>query len=290
MNGKYEFDIQDFKVKLNQLRTEKELSQKKMSEGIHITDDNGNIIKSFSRTTYINWENTDNNALPGIEFLCELCNFFDVDIDYFLSKNSTIKSKDNKAISEAINITEESIGKLKRCSYYGYFIDSLLKEDKLDVIINQIKKLSNSMIIDDVIHTTLTEKFSTQIYNIFNKYYYNVLPIDMCIEDYEKQIGESINFSKHFDPQSFIDKNFLEDGKNFIYNSTENFDELSQYDKYEKIIKSIAEITYDYFISLQVVELTKQRLTENIYQLVETIVEAQAQQIKQNIIRKNNIY
>lgn len=29
MNGKYEFDIQDFKVKLNQLRTEKELSQKK---------------------------------------------------------------------------------------------------------------------------------------------------------------------------------------------------------------------------------------------------------------------
>ncbi|MGN0522871.1 MAG: helix-turn-helix domain-containing protein [Eubacterium sp.] len=289
MSKKYEFNRKEFKKKLFSLRTEKELSQKEMSEGIHIEYKDGEetISKSFSRTTYINWENTDNNALPGIEFLCELCNYFDVDIDYFLRKDSAIKSKDNKTISEAINMTEESIIKLKRCSNYGDVINELLKNDLLDRITNQIKKLSYNMVIDDVIHTALTDKFSTQIYNIYKQYYYNVLPIDMCIDGYEKQIKKSINFSGHFDAESFIDRNFLKDGKDFIYNNCKrNFDELSQKEKYEIIIQSIVAITYDYFNSLQFVELTKQRLTENIYQLVDTIVENKVQQIKQSMARK----
>lgn len=287
MSQEYNFDIGYFKSKLNQLRLREGKTQDKMAEGIHIEYKVGKkeVSKSFSRTTYINWENQNSTALPSIDLLCEICNYFNVDVDCFLRKDS-IDSKDNRAISKAINMTEESIIQLKRCSYYGVVIDSLLKEDTLDVIINQIKKLSYNMVIDDVIHTTLTDKFSTQIYNIYKQYYYNVLPIDMCIQGYKKQIEKSIHFNERFDPQSFIDKNFLEDGKIFIYNKTENFDELSQKEKYEIIIQSIVEITYDYFNSLQFVELTKQRLTENIYQLVDTIVENKVQQIKQSMARK----
>ncbi|MCM1546437.1 MAG: helix-turn-helix transcriptional regulator [Clostridiales bacterium] len=58
-------------IRLLELRTEKELSQRKMAQ-----------ILNISQGTYNNWENA--NTQPSIEQLIQLAKFFEVSVDYLV--------------------------------------------------------------------------------------------------------------------------------------------------------------------------------------------------------------
>ena len=58
-------------IRLLELRTEKELSQRKMAQQLNI-----------SQGTYNNWENS--NTQPSIEQLVQLAEFFGVSVDYLV--------------------------------------------------------------------------------------------------------------------------------------------------------------------------------------------------------------
>lgn len=58
-------------IRLFELRTEKELSQRKMAKELNI-----------SQGTYNNWENS--NTQPSIEQLIQLAGFFGVSVDYLI--------------------------------------------------------------------------------------------------------------------------------------------------------------------------------------------------------------
>ncbi len=69
-------------IRLFELRTEKELSQRSIAK-----------IMNVSQGTYNNWENS--NTQPSIEQLIALARFFDVSVDYLIGNSNNLELNKN---------------------------------------------------------------------------------------------------------------------------------------------------------------------------------------------------
>lgn len=273
----YEFNINKIKVRLKELRRSKKLTQAKFAEMI-------NRGTGTSRTAVTTWENVNNKTLPDIQTMIDICNVLDCDMDYLLCQTD-IKSKDHQTISNVLHISEESINTLRDNSEYGQLVNSLINNSIFGEISRRTHQLALNKVLNDVITTSFNHNFEIKIKNLFNEYYFSVFPSDMSQENFCEYIKVSIPYSKNFNPLDFIEENFLEDGKAFVYNSNDNFLSLCKYGQYEIIISSIADISYDYFISQNMVELSKQKLDLMLSDLLQTAINKETEEIKARINR-----
>ena len=277
--SKYTFDINKIKGRIKELRLSNNITQKKLAEAL-------NRGTGTSRTTVTTWESNSNTILPDIQTIIDICNFFDCDLDYLFGK-SNIKSQDHDTISNLLHISKESINALRDNSDYGELVNKIINNKAFGEISKQTHHLAINQVLYDVITTSFNKKFENKIESRFNEYYYSVLPFDMSQEKYIEYIKKSITFSEEFNPIEFIDDNFIEDGKAFVYNKSDNFKALSKSEQYEIIISSIAEISYNYYISQKVVELSKQKLDLMLSEILQTAINKESDEIKSQI--KENV-
>ena len=273
--NKYVFNLENIKERLKSLRQSRGDTQVKVAEGIHV--DTGT-----SRTTITTWENKSNQVLPDIRKFIDLCNYFEVDMDYILGRTN-VKSYETKTVSEMLNISETVVNDLKHNLEYGKIIDSFLSDELLPEIVRRIHQLGNSFVLEDIITTTLKKDLIDKIHRLFDKYYYNAFPMDMSSQGFEEYLICKIPYTQKFNPQKYIQDNFFEDGKTFIYNKFDNYHKANAYEKYRMIISSIVDICYDYFMSTQVIALSKQRLYNTISTVFENIIEEEATVIRENM-------
>lgn len=277
--SKYTFDINKIKGRIKELRLSNNITQKKLAEAL-------NRGTGTSRTTVTTWESNSNTILPDIQTIIDICNFFDCDLDYLFGK-SNIKSQDHDTISNLLHISKESINALRDNSDYGELVNKIINNKAFGEISKQTHHLAINQVLYDVITTSFNKKFENKIESWFNEYYYSVLPFDMSQEKYIEYIKKSITFSEEFNPIEFIDDNFIEDGKAFVYNKSDNFKVLSKSEQYEIIISSIAEISYNYYISQKVVELSKQKLDLMLSEILQTAINKESDEVKSKI--KENV-
>lgn len=277
--SKYTFDINKIKGRIKELRLSNNITQKKLAEAL-------NRGTGTSRTTVTTWESNSNTILPDIQTIIDICNFFDCDLDYLFGK-SNIKSQDHDTISNLLHISKESIDALRDNSDYGELVNKIINNKAFGEISKQILHLAINQVLYDVITTSFNKKFENKIESRFNEYYYSVLPFDMSQEKYIEYIKKSITFSEEFNPIEFIDDNFIEDGKALVYNKSDDFTALSKSEQYEIIISSIAEISYNYYISQKVVELSKQKLDLMLSEILQTAINKESDEIKSQI--KENV-
>lgn len=275
---KYNFDVKLIKTRLKELRKSKKITQSKLAEEIYRATDTG-------RTAVTNWENTKCQTLPDLQTLMDICNVLECDLDYLVG-GSEIESQDFQTMSDALHISKESINTLTDNSDYGSFLDNIINNKVFEEVLKRAHQLALNKILNDVITTSFSPDFQKRIKDLFNKYYFSVFPFDMSQENFCKYIKNSIPYSEEFNPLKFIEGNFLEDGKMFIYNSNDEFLSLCKSQQYEIIISSIADISYDYFISQNVVELSKQKLDIMLSDLLQDAINKEANDIKERI--KNN--
>lgn len=275
--SKYKFDTKKIKIRLKELRRSKKLTQAKFAEMI-------NRGTGTSRTAVTTWENVNNETLPDIQTLMDICNVFDCDFEYLFGK-SDIKSQDHQTISNVLHISEESINTLKDNSGYGQLVNSLINNEIFGEISRRAHQLALNKVLNDVITTSFSQNFENKLKNLFNDYYYSVFPSDMSQENFCEYIKGSIPYSENFNPLEFIEDNFREDGKAFVYNSNDKFLSLCKPEQYKIIISSIADISYDYFISQNVVELSKQKLDLMLSDLLQTAINKETEEIKASIKR-----
>lgn len=266
--------VPNIKNNIRNLRDGK-FTQEQLAEGLHMSKE--------SRTTITTWENPNKTTIPNIQILLELCNLFDVDINYMLGK-TPILSEDNKTIAETLSLSLESVGTLKRNPEYGVFIDNIVNNKNFhDKILQRIDILGRNAILEDVITTSFTPKFLGKLSGIFKKFYNNIFPMDMSKEVFEKCLCNAFPYSESFDSVKFLENNFEEEGRNFVLNNFEGFEKESSDEQYKMIMSSIADISYDYFVSTQVAELSKHRLTNELSKLVEDIIADKANSIREKI-------
>lgn len=273
----YKFDIDIIKARLKEMRKSKNLTQVQLAEKLHRGT-------GTSRTAVTTWE-TNNKTLPDIHTMMDICNILDYDLDYLVGKTN-IKSKDYQTISEVLHISEESIDILKDNSVYGSFLNNIISNKIFGEIIIRANQLAMNKVLDDVIRNSFTQNFENKIRKIFNEYYFSVFPSDMSQESYCKYIKKLVPYSDEFSPIKFIEDNFREEGKAFIFNSNDDFSSLCKSAQYEIIISSIADISYDYFISQNVVELSKQKIDLMLSDLLQSAINKETEEIKLRI-KKN---
>ena len=279
---KYNFDVKLIKTRLKELRKSKKITQSKLAEEIYRATDTG-------RTAVTNWENTKCQTLPDLQTLMDICNVLECDLDYLVG-GSKIESQDFQTMSDALHISKESINTLTDNSDYGSFLDNIINNKVFEEVLKRAHQLALNKILNDVITTSFSPDFQKRIKDLFNKYYFSVFPFDMSQENFCKYIKNSIPYSEEFNPLKFIEGNFLEDGKMFIYNSNDEFLSLCKSQQYEIIISSIADISYDYFISQNVVELSKQKLDIMLSDLLQDAINKEANDIKERIKNNSNLF
>ena len=219
----------------------------------------------------------------------DICNVLNCDLDYLVG-GSEIESQDFQTMSDALHISKESINTLTDNSDYGSFLDNIINNKVFEEVLKRAHQLALNKILNDVITTSFSPDFQKRIKDLFNKYYFSVFPFDMSQENFCKYIKNSIPYSEEFNPLKFIEDNFLEDGKMFIYNSNDEFLSLCKSQQYEIIISSIADISYDYFISQNVVELSKQKLDIMLSDLLQDAINKEANDIKERIKNNSNLF
>ncbi len=92
-------------IKLYELRTEKELSQREMAKKMQV-----------SQATYNNWENE--KTQPSIEQLIALAEFFGVSIDYLVGRTGeeflSMLPAENDILSSYLSLDEETKKAIKQ--------------------------------------------------------------------------------------------------------------------------------------------------------------------------------
>ena len=271
---KYNFKADTIKANIRKVRKERNLTQKEVAVGID--------LDNSTRTVITNWENVNNKALPDIAMLMSLCNYFECDLDYIVGATD-IKSKNINEISSTLNISEKSVATLMKEQALGSFINNIISDKEcLTEIANRTKQLSYNYMLKDVLDTSFTIEFSNKIKNHFNDFYFSCFPMDVSSDAFKIYLKKCIP-NTNFDCMKFLNDNFLDDGKLFIFNSTKNFLTLSNEKQYEIIISSIVDITYDYNISHHIVELSKQKLNALLSEFIDNAIIKEANSIKERI-------
>lgn len=281
-----DYHILDDQTKLKIKERIKELRQSHNIKQQELAD-----IVGVGRNAVTNWEhkpkdNKEQYIIPGLYHLLLLCNFFKVDIDYLLGKTS-VKSEDTNTISTTLHISEKSINTLRNNKEYGQLLDKIINNKIFGEISNRVHQLALNKVLNDVITTCFNKNFEYKIENIFSEYYFSVFPYNMSQEKYSEYIKNSIPYSTEFNPEKFIEDNFLEDGKNFIRNKSDNFSSLTKLEQYEIIISSIADISYDYYISQNLAELSKQKLDLMLSELLQDAINMETAEIKSNLKKRS---
>lgn len=269
------------KGRIKELRQSRNIRQEDVADSLGV-----------GRNAVTNWEripkdNNEQNFFPSLYHLLLLCNYFTVDIDYLLGRTS-VKSKDTNTISTALHISENTVNTLRNNKKYGQLLNKIIGNENFGEISNRVHQLALNRALDDVITTCLNRKLEKKVESIFTEYYFSDFPFNMSQKNYCEYIKNSIPYSEDFNPEKFIEDNFLEDGRNVIKNKSDNFSSLSKSEKYEIVMSSIADITYDYYISKNLAELSKQKLDMMLSKLLQDVIEEEVEEIKAKLI--NNIH
>lgn len=277
---RYTFNLEEIKTRLKKLRNDKGITQVELAKAIYVNAGTGT-----GRTTITTWESQTNQIIPDLRKLIDLCNYFEVDMNYILGWTE-IKS-DTHQIATRLQLSEATVMKLTNNPEYGSIVDGLASDTLISEVVYRTRQLGNSLVLEDVINTSFKKSFIVKIRRLFEDYYYSAFPMDMAPHGFEEYLIRKMPYSQDFDPQKYLEDNFLEDGEAFVGNKFENYGEAEPCEQHHMIISAIVDICYDYFISTQVIALSKQRLYNTIATVFDNIIEKEAKSIKESI--KDNV-
>lgn len=276
----YTFDEKKIKSKLVKLRKENKDTQETFAK--KLSAKMGGI--EISRTTVATWETDKNQTVPKYDYLINICNMYDCDVNYFFEVNS-VKSKEIKEVAALLHISEKSVEILKDNSNYGDMLDCLINNDSFDSFVNRINQLTAYSVVDDAITTVFTESYCKKLKQFFDEYYFSEFPMEVSKENFRKFLLTKISSNK-FNPEKYIERKFLEEGKNCVYNQCDDFSALSKLEKYDLIINFISDVGYDHFDAKKKVENSEFRLQGIMSLFIKDVIEKESNKIRENLKEK----
>ena len=274
---KYTFDEIKIKGKLVKLRKDNNDTQETFAE--KLSEKMGGI--EISRTTVATWETTKNKTVPKYDYLINICNMYDCDVNYFFEDN-LVKSKEIKEVADLVHISENSVELLKNNNNYGAMLDSLIKNELFGDFVNRINQLTVYSVVDDAITTIFTESYRKRLKLFFDEYYFSEFPMEVSKENFRKFLLTKIPNDK-FNPEKYLERNFFEEGKNCVYNQCDDFSALSKIEKYDLIIDFISDVGYDHFDAKKKVENSEFRLQGIMSLFIKDVIEKESNKIRKNI-------
>lgn len=254
-------DLIKFKKRLLNLRESKKWTQKEFGDKLNKT-----------RSTVAGWESLENKKIPTLDTIIEICNLYDVDPNYLFGVDD-IKNINNLTISETIGLSVSNIEKLKDKSYTNKIIDYYISHEAEAKINTYMKRICMYGYLSQALETTYTEDALRKINSAFSKMHAEVFPIDMNVDTYTLYLDNA--FKKAYMQEGIINfiKNTITTNElnNFLY-SYDGFSDFNDEKKYHLIISDIGNTTYDYKLKESIIELTNDKLGNEIKNIVNEFI------------------
>lgn len=164
-------------------------------------------------------------------------------------------------------------------------INDFLTSNSFEELANRTQQLVVNNVIDGAVKTIFTNKFLKNLKKYFDEFYFSEFPTEMTKTNFTKFLCKKIPF-ENFNSEEFVESNFLEEGKNCIYNLCEDFSALPQNEQYALIIDFISDIAYDFFEKEKRIEVSVGRLRDIMYSLLMETIKNESNKIKKDL--KNN--
>lgn len=267
------FNVDKFKARLLSARKEayntktkkRGLSQEEAAELL--------IGEGGKRSTVAAWENPKRKNLPNIDMLLKIADLYDVDVRYLLDGENEVPNAGDEAIAAALNLSVDNVVTLKNNPKYGDVVNKIIGKELFEQIVNKINNLALSSVLQDVILTSFTPTFSKKLSKMFDSYYFQELAISISQSGFLDFIKKNIPYDeKSYDADEFLEKNFLEEGRGYVYRSANNWNGMKAESKYDHLMNCVAEITFDYFLSTKTQELLKINISNTFSQIIDEIV------------------
>lgn len=232
---------------------------------------NDHAYPIFTHATISKYEK--GKAYPTIDNFIDMCDYYDKDPNYLLGF-SDVDSVLHKKLSEHLHISAPSILILKNSPYAGKLVNILLSQSIYDTIDQQIRWLSHHKRLQEVLETAFRQQLIDKLRNLFNDYYENTPPMNYSEENFVTYIRKhNLLFKGYASAEEFIDKYFLDEGKNFIYNGCENFADMSRAEQFEEISNVLSFYAFHTFMHEPHIEKLRERLAANIMKAIDLSLE-----------------
>ena len=285
------FNVDDFKARL--LSARKEAYNTKTQKKGYSQEEAAELLigEGGKRSTVAAWENPNRKNLPSVESLLKIADLYDVDVRYLLDGKREEPNVENKAIASALNLSIENVVTLKNNPQYSSIVSKIIGKELFEQIVNKINNLALSSVLKDVILTSFTATFSKKLSKMFDSYYFQELTISINQSGFLDFIKKNIPYNeKSFDADEFLEKNFLEEGRGYVYRSANNWNGMKTESKYDHLMNCVAEITFDYFLSTKTQELLKVNINNTFSQLIDEVVEERNQEIHERFKKSAEKY
>lgn len=241
-----------------------------------------------SHTSVSNWENTTKTelytTLPSLIQFIEICDILDVDFDHMVGKCS-VTSQTNAEIADILNTKEDTIYSMKLNNSYGPLIDNLIHpntSDGIDPLLNVINKLITHGILEDVLTVNFTSKLIKDIRSKFDKWISLCLVDEISYESYVDFLSKNLGNIKTMSPGEYVDKYFLDEGKNYLECGYESFADSAVKEQRAFIIDAIASISYDYLLKENLKYIYINRAKEILWDRIENYIDQQIEEFHKN--------
>lgn len=247
-----EKDLALFKERLQKARKKKKYKQDDIAEALHFS----------SRSSVGNWESSNSMALPSLSDFVTVCRLLDVEPNFLLGVGA-VESENDQAISEVIGLTQKNVGQLRNQDDTSKFIDFLLSSAELGELLRRMKQICYYEMISEAQETTFTPEALKKIQRAFDAFYRNVFPLDMNVERFAEYVRKEFRWtSDKVSIKDFIAAAITENEYNNILFDHPDFESKSDEEKYEILIRDIAETSYDYMMGKPIIELAEQEITK----------------------------
>ena len=266
------------KERIRQLRKERSLTQ---AELINLIDPDNTNTK-HSRIS--EWENTKRTNLPRLDDLLKMCDIFDVDFDYLVGI-SDIESRNINELSKTLNLDQDTLIALNTNPSLGRFFGFLVITGIFSEVASQSSRLAMMEVMESVINTAFTSEFKATINALTEQYINQTFAMDINEDSYKRYLENIFLYDSSFNATEFINNNFIEDGKAFIYNQFPEgaFDLFPEAEKYNIIIQSIVDIVYEYKTKKELADSIKYRLISKFEKTINDYIEFEAQIMRDNL-------
>lgn len=166
-------------------------------------------LNESTLSQYTNFKNASLRSIP-INALLSISQALDVSVEYLLG----IEDSENHVttdIHKETGLSSKAINNLMKKTEVQKVLDFFLQSERLDYILNQVKKVYYSELIKTHIFNSYSEALLNIITSAYDKFMQDLLPIEHSPDMYKKYLVEELKLSNLKIDEEYLINNISED-------------------------------------------------------------------------------
>ena len=251
-------DLQAFKERLKETRRKSIYKQDQLAEALHFS----------GRSSISNWESNKSKAVPTLEDFVNLCILLKVDPNYLLGMQD-FEVKNDHLIAEETGLSDTGVRRLRGNKEPGRLFDYMLACPEFSELQSRMKQVYHYGIISEAQETTFWPRAWKRIQKAFKEFYRDVFPLDMNADHFAVYVRKEFDWcAEDMDIDRFINSVITENEYQNILFDTPDFESKTDAEKYDILIRDIANTSYDYLMAKPILELAEGEITKLLDSIV----------------------